>query len=113
MKVVDIRAAMTDTHAGQSADERTIHLLLSERRPLWSSLLMGKTTRSEGACVLVNSSKRRCFKNRGVGGGGLGEGHQMGFKGAICSSGEVIQSQNFDIYNMNEVKYKLRNIYIP
>lgn len=45
--------------------------------------------------------------------GGGGQGHQMGFKGAVCSSGEVIQSQNFDIYNMNEVKYKLRNIYIP
>ena len=34
---------------------------------------------------------------------------RLTFKGALCSFGEEIQTHSFNIYNINEVKNKLRN----
>lgn len=71
VKVFNISTVMTDLHAGQSADEHAIRFLLSEKVTSVSHTLHAgswETTRFSGfrVCVLVNSSRHRRCKNRGV-----------------------------------------------
>ena len=34
-------------------------------------------------------------------------------KGALCRFGEVIQTPNFNIYNINKIIIQMLNIYVP